>query len=182
MNTKILIIPGLGDSGDAHWQTYWLNKFDNSIKLNQDNWDEPELDKWIERLNETILKLDCPIILVAHSLSVALVVHWSSRHTNSNVKGALLVAPADVDSSAHTPDVVRNFAPIPIKILPFHSIVVASENDPFVDFNRAKYFASQWDSDFISIGLKGHINSDSNLKFWDKGQLILQKLYKTTNR
>jgi len=54
-------------------------------------------------------------------------------------------------------------------------------NDPFVDFNRAKYFASQWGSDFISIGLKGHVNSDSNLKFWDEGQLILQKLYKTTN-
>lgn len=176
MDTKILIIPGLGDSGETHWQTYWLNSFDNSLKLNQDNWDEPDLDKWMERLNEIITNLNCPVILVAHSLSVALVAHWSNNYKNSNVKGALLVAPADVDSAAHTPDVVRCFAPMPLEVLPFFSIVVASENDTFVDFNRAKYFASRWGSDFISIGSKGHINSDSNLKFWDDGQLILQKL------
>jgi len=177
MLTKILIIPGLGDSGDAHWQTYWLNSFDNSIKLNQDNWDEPELNKWLERMNEIITKLDCPVILVAHSLAVALVVHWSTKYNNPNVKGAMLVAPADVDSPAHTPDSVRNFAPIPIKKLPFHSILVASENDTFVDFERAKYFATKWGSEFVSIGSNGHINSDSNLKFWDEGQLILQKLF-----
>jgi len=178
--TKILIIPGLGDSGENHWQTYWLKSFGHSVKLNQDDWNEPKPGKWLERLNATILKLDCPVILVAHSLAVSLVVHWAHQYDNSNIKGALLVAPADVDSPAHTPDVVRGFAPMPTAKLPFPSIVVTSENDPYVDLDRAKYFAEQWGSDFINIGPKGHINSDSNLQFWEEGQLILQKL-KNTN-
>ena len=181
MDKRILIIPGLGDSGESHWQTYWLKKFDNSVKLNQDNWDEPELNKWLEKLNKAILKINEPVFLIAHSLGVSLLVHWTERYNNSNVKGALLVAPADVDSPAHTPDVVRNFSPIPIGKIPFSSIVVASENDPFVNINRAKYFAAQWGSEFINIGAKGHINSDSNLEFWEDGQLILQKLMNLSN-
>ncbi len=24
METKLLILPGLGDSGENHWQSYWL--------------------------------------------------------------------------------------------------------------------------------------------------------------
>ena len=178
MMIKFLIIPGLGNSGEGHWQTYWLKKFENSVRIIQDDWESPKLDKWLERLNDTILKSNCPIILVAHSLAVSLVAHWADKYDNYNILGALLVAPADVDSPTHTPEVIRNFAPMPTRKLPFSSIVVTSENDPFVDFNRAKYFAAQWGSEFVNIGSSGHINSDSNLEFWEDGQLILQKLIK----
>jgi len=39
-----------------------------------------------------------------------------------------------------------------------------------------------WGSDFINIGQKGHINSDSNLEFWEEGQLILEQLINKINR
>lgn len=178
--TQLVIIPGLGDSGEHHWQTFWSNKFDNSSRIIQENWNQPDLESWLKKLEDMILKLDCPIILVAHSLAVSLVLHWTERNTNSNIKGALLVAPADVDSPTHTPDVVRGFAMMPTSRLPFPSIVVASENDDYVSLERAKYFAEKWGSDFINIGLKGHINSESNLEFWEEGQIILSKLIQTT--
>ena len=178
MEAKIVIIPGLGGSGDDHWQSFWSRSFDKVIRLEQENWDEPELGKWLEKLNEAVEKLDYPVILVAHSLAVSLVLHWAARYNQSNIKGALLVAPADVDSPEHTPDVVRGFAPMPTIKLAFPSIVVASVNDPYLDLNRAKYFAEKWGSEFINIGEKGHINSDSKLGFWEEGQLILQKLLK----
>jgi len=60
--------------------------------------------------------------------------------------------------------------------LPFPSIVIASENDPYVNLQRAGYFATQWGSEFINIGLNGHINSDSDLGSWGEGQLILKRL------
>ena len=173
-----MIIPGLGGSGDDHWQSFWFRSFDKVIRLEQENWDEPELGKWLEKLNEAVGKLDYPVILVAHSLAVSLVLHWATRYDQSNIKGALLVAPADVDSPEHTPDVVRGFAPMPTIKLAFPSVVVASVNDPYLDLNRAKYFAEKWGSEFINIGEKGHINSDSKLGFWEEGQLILQKLLK----
>ncbi|KUJ61922.1 alpha/beta hydrolase [Flavobacteriaceae bacterium CRH] len=176
METNLLILPGLGNSGEKHWQTFWHEKFENSIRLVQDNWDEPILGEWLERLNEAVVKLDRPTILIAHSLAVSLVLHWAASNTNKNIVGALLVAPADVDSPQHTPESIRNFSPIPIIKLPFPSILVASENDPYASFERKKYFAEMWGSDFVNVGKKGHINSDSDLKYWEEGQEILAQL------
>ena len=176
METNLLILPGLGNSGDRHWQTFWNEKFKNSTRVVHDNWDEPVRKDWLARLNEEIAKLETPTILVAHSLAVSLVLHWAETNTNKNIIGALLVAPADVDSPLHTPECIRNFSPMPIYKLPFPSIVVASENDPYATFERKKYFAEMWGSDFVNVGQKGHINSDSDLKYWEEGQLILQQL------
>ncbi len=180
METPLLIIPGLGDSGEKHWQTFWHQKFKNSIRVVQDNWDEPIREEWLARLNENILKLDKPTVLVAHSLAVSLVLHWAEKYNNPNIIGAFLVAPADVDSPEHTPESIRNFSPMPLYKLPFPSVVVASENDPYSLFERKKYFAEQWGSDFVNVGKQGHINSDSDLKYWEEGQEILSDFLSKT--
>ncbi|HEX8016569.1 MAG TPA: alpha/beta hydrolase, partial [Flavobacterium sp.] len=60
METQLLILPGLGNSGDKHWQTFWHEKFKNSIRLIQDNWDEPVKEDWIKRLNEEVSKIENP--------------------------------------------------------------------------------------------------------------------------
>lgn len=179
---KILILPGLGGSGERHWQSVWSGSMDNAIKLEQDNWDEPELDLWMQRLQETLLKVDGPVIFVAHSLAVSLVAHWAERYDNPNVKGALLVAPADVDSPEHTPELVRGFAPMPVIKLNFPTIVVASEDDPYISLSKARYLARQWGSSFVNVGFKGHINSDSNLGIWREGLLILHQLEENMSR
>ena len=53
---------------------------------------------------------------------------------------------------------------------------MASENDPYASFERKQFLAEKWGSDFVNVGQKGHINSDSDLKYWEEGQLILQQL------
>ena len=178
MIPHLLIIPGLGDSGEKHWQSFWLQKFPNSTKVIQDNWDAPQLHEWLSRLDENIQQISEPTILVAHSLAVSLVMHWVSKNNNPNIIGALLVAPADVNSPEHTPEFLRHFSPIPTQPVPFPTVVVGTENDTYISLERAKKLASYWGSDFINIGFKGHINSDSNLGYWEEGQSFLQQLIK----
>ena len=60
METNLLILPGLGNSGEKHWQTFWHKKFKNSTRVVQDNWDEPIRKEWLERLNEEIIKIEAP--------------------------------------------------------------------------------------------------------------------------
>ena len=72
------------------------------------------------------------------------VAHWARRRPRGALIGALLVAPADVDSELHTPPEVRGFAPLPLEPLPFPAIVVASRTDPYVAFSRAQLFADSW--------------------------------------
>jgi predicted alpha/beta hydrolase family esterase len=182
MTPHLLIIPGLGDSGEKHWQSFWLQKFPNSTKVIQDNWDEPQLDEWLARLDESIQKIQQPTILVAHSLAVSVVMHWISRYNNSNIIGALLIAPADVNSPGHTPDFLRHFSPIPTQAIPFPTLVIGTENDTYISLERAKELASDWGSDFVNIGQKGHINSESDLEYWEEGQTLLQQLITKINR
>jgi predicted alpha/beta hydrolase family esterase len=181
MIPHLLIIPGLGDSGEKHWQNFWLQKFSNSTKVIQNNWDEPQLEEWLERLSKTIQKIEEPTILVAHSLAVSLVMHWVSQNNNPNIVGAMLVAPADVDSPAHTPDFLRHFSPIPTQPIPFPSVVIGTENDTYMSLERAEGLANSWGSRFINAGQKGHINSESNLEYWEEGQDYLQQLIAKIN-
>jgi len=176
---KLLIIPGLGGSGKDHWQTHWCNTLENTERVVQDSWESPDRDSWVNKLNEYIIALNEPTILVAHSLAVSLVLHWLQEHDSVYVKGVFLVAPADVDSPSHTPDIVRSFAPMPITKIRIPSVVVSSENDEYISIERASFFADKWESTFVNVGELGHINSESKLGVWEEGQQILQNLIKT---
>ena len=167
-DVSILMIPGLSGSGPDHWQTAWENHDPGIQRVEQNNWEEPQLAEWLQTLEEYVTQANSPVILVAHSLGVSLVAHWA-KQANGRIQGALLVAPADVDSPAHTPEILRNFSPIPVEPLPFPSIVIASENDPYVSIERAEHFAQHWGSQFVNVGKLGHINADSKLGLWQDG-------------
>ncbi len=74
------------------------------------------------------------MILIAHSLGCITVAHWAQTaplHLLRQVRGALLVAPADVERPpARRPCVTLQ--PIPTDLLPFPSQIVASDNDAAV--------------------------------------------------
>jgi predicted alpha/beta hydrolase family esterase len=171
----ILIIPGLGNSGPAHWQTLWENQYPHTRRVIQRDWEAPDLSEWIQALEQAIADCASPPLLVAHSLACALVAHWAQK-SNRLVQGAFLVSPSDVDSAAHTPDVVRCFSPLPRVALPFPSLVVASSNDPYVDLARAEQFAQAWQSRFVNIGALGHINANSGLGDWPQGKALFEQL------
>ena len=143
----------------------------------QDDWLLPKLTDWIARLEEEVAACAAPPVLAAHSLACALVAHWAMR-PGARAAGALLVAPADVDSPAYTADEVRNFSPVPLVRLPFPSIVVASTNDPFVTPVRAAAFARAWGSRLVTFERAGHLNADAGFGPWPEGRQLLAELTK----
>ncbi|RFB80958.1 RBBP9/YdeN family alpha/beta hydrolase [Methylovirgula sp. 4M-Z18] len=169
-----LILPGRGDSGPAHWQSHWHNAFPSSIRVVQDEWERPVYTAWAAKLDDYLTKTTKPVIFIAHSLSTALVMRWSHDADTRNIKGAFLVGPGDRDARDSLPDApVKGFAPMLLTPLPFPSLVVASRNDPFVDFGRAQAFAVAWGSDFADAGALGHMGNDIDLGFWPQGLLLL---------
>lgn len=171
----VLIVPGLGNSGPEHWQSAWQRKHPDFIRVEQANWDNPDFADWLKRLDSAIAACASPPLLVAHSLACSLVAHWVERHEGL-LHGALLVAPADVDSESHTPPETRGFRPMPLARFACPAIVVASRDDPYVDFARARFFASRWHARFVDAGALGHINSASGLGDWPFGYALLEEL------
>lgn len=171
----ILVVPGLGGSGKTHWQTYLEQSFAQAVRVQQDDWDRPELTKWVQCLRRAV-ELHPDAILVAHSVGCVLVAHLAARYPDLPIKAALLVAPADVDSARHTPPHIRGFAPIPRRPLHFHSVVVASTNDPYITIGRARQLADSWLADFVDAGGVGHINVESGFGRWAEGEAIVNRL------
>jgi len=170
----VLILPGYGDSGPEHWQSLW-EQAHGYTRVVQDDWLEPTRDAWVETLDAAVRAAGGPVVLVAHSLACALVAHFAALAAG-RVAGALLVAPADVESADHTPEEVRSFAPLPLERLPFPAIVVASTDDPFVDLDRARQFAEAWGARLVEIGAAGHINADVGFGPWPDGHRLLASL------
>lgn len=178
-----MLIPGLGGSSFTHWQARWRERHEMCEFVNSVNWNLPDLESWLSGLDSTIRAFSTPPLLAAHSLGCALVAHWVARAhddlTDTSplpVRGALLVAPADVDSDVRTPPESRVFAPMPLKTFGFPTTVVASENDPYIDVARAQLFATAWGADYTNIGHHGHINADSHLGDWPQGWELLKAL------
>jgi uncharacterized protein len=174
--TTMLILPGLGNSGSSHWQTLWQLSTPGAMRVEFDDWQSPVLPEWIDRLQEAVVTAPCPVVLVAHSLSCALVAHWARSGATGRVAAAMLVAPADVECEARTPPEAWGFAPIPRDPLPFPTLVVASRDDSAVEFGRAREFAETWRARLVDIGRAGHINGNSGLGAWPDGRRLLNEL------
>ncbi len=171
--TRLLIIPGLSGSGPGHWQTAWERLDARCQRVQQSDWESPELAGWRGRLEQAVAASPEPAVLVAHSLGAALVAHWGAEQPPSRVLAAMLVAPADADTLASSMAVMRSFAPLPMRALPFPSLLVASRNDPYLAFARATALAQAWGSRLVDLGEAGHLNADSQLGTWPAGRALL---------
>ncbi len=178
-DVEILIVPGWSSSGPDHWQTRWQRNLKTARRVEQSDWIHPERDRWVGTLISTIAKseTDLPLVLVAHSLGVATVVHAIQEIPATAIAGAFLVAPADVDNAAQWPITsgytfeasAHGFAPLPTAPLPFPVHVIASENDPYCAISRAKELAGKWGATLSEAGPVGHINTESGHGPWPEG-------------
>ena len=165
----IIIVPGYTNSGPDHWQSRWQRKLSTARRVEQDDWDSPSRDAWVSRLVETVAASHRPAIIVAHSLGVVTVAHGAPLLPRDVVRGALLVAPADVDKPGLIRAVDHAFAPIPQDPLPFPSLLVASRSDPYCAYERAEDLAFAWGSALLDAGDAGHINRESGFGPWPEG-------------
>jgi hypothetical protein len=174
--TDILLVPGLWNSGPEHWHTYWERERTDCRRVVQHDWEAPWCTDWVDALEAAVVASRGPVVLAAHSLGCTLVAHWAASSENvDKVRGALLVAPSDVEAPSY-PKVAQGFSPMPLRKLPFPTIVVASSDDPYVTPERAALFARAWGGRLVNVGAKGHVNSDSRLGMWPEGVALLEEL------
>jgi uncharacterized protein len=172
----VLILPGLGNSEELHWQTLWEKNF-GFQRVQQTEWETPVKSDWIKKVDQYVLRYNpANVILVGHSLACCTIVFWAQQY-HRKIKGALLVAPSDTEAETYPPG-TTGFKPMPDFKLSFPCTVIASENDPFVTIDRAKYFASRWGGDLYNIGDAGHINVSSGFGEWEAGLAYLRALDK----
>jgi pimeloyl-ACP methyl ester carboxylesterase len=121
--TEIIHLPGIGNSGKAHWHTLWEDADPAIRRFAPTSWDEPDCSDWVAALEKAVCAAQTPPILVAHSLACLLVAHWD-QVSDLPVRGAILVAVPDPSSPAFPPQ-ARSFADTPQRKFRFPSLIVA---------------------------------------------------------
>ncbi|MEA1830553.1 alpha/beta hydrolase [Methylobacterium durans] len=169
----ILVVPGLAGSEEEHWQARWASRLPTARIVEQADWHRPEPEAWCGRIREAVDAATRPVILIAHSLGVIASVVVAPSLPAGIVRGALLVAPPDIERTPNLPESVRAFAPIPREPLPFPALVVASRTDPYCTFERAEDFAYAWGAVIVDAGESGHINVASGHGPWPEGLMRL---------
>ena len=203
---QVLILPGWLNSGPDHWQSRWqathgytrVDQHDWNRPLRGD-W-VTRLEEVV-----LAQKADCAITLVAHSLGCLLVAAWAALSRNTHrIQSAFLTAPCDLSAegaqallpmlSSWKPrrlseQAVREQAVSeqPVlepsepgqsaqQTLPFRSLLLASQTDPYCNFEQARAMAAAWGSTLVDCGKRGHLNADSGLHNWPAGHDLLLKL------
>ena len=173
----VIIVPGWRDSGPGHWQSLWAERLPGVVRVVQDDWITPSRKAWVATLERTILGIEGPVVVAAHSLGCIATTHVSAE-VAAHIQGALLVAPADPERRA----VLSDFAPVPYARLPYRSVLVASSNDPYCPIRLAGAYARAWGSEFVRLQDAGHINIESGHGEWPLGQALLQSFTDTPVR
>lgn len=175
-----LIVPGLYGSGPGHWQQRWLDDLDDAVLVEQEDWVRPDRDAWVGTLARAV-EAHPGALLIGHSLGVVAIAHLAAERPDLPIGGALLVAPADVETRRGSLDGLAGFAPIPTRALTFPSIVVASRDDAWMSFAKARVYANLWESAFVDLGRAGHINAETGLGGWAQGRALLARLDRIRN-
>ncbi|MGV1794673.1 RBBP9/YdeN family alpha/beta hydrolase [Rhizobium sp. A37_96] len=171
--SDIITLPGLGGSGEGHWQTLWERQDPSLRRFQPSSWDKPILTDWIAALEREIARSATPPILIAHSLACQLVAHWAPMRKTA-ILGAFLVAPPDPTGEIYLAE-AGSFANPPRQQLPFPSLLVASTDDPYGPHKYAWTIAEVWGSTLVDVGPRGHINAASGLGDWPQGKAIFER-------
>lgn len=180
-NSTVLIIPGLRDHVEAHWQTHLATKLQKVCTVEPAETNKLNCANRVSRIQAELNQIQGPVILVAHSAGVLMTAHWALKH-QANIQGALLVAPPDLSQkwpeNYPSPELLREegWDPLPQKKLYFPSIVVASTNDHLASFESVAYLAALWGSDLINAGDVGHLNPASGFGEWPLAEELILKL------
>lgn len=154
-SARLLIVPGLHNSGPAHWQSWLQSLHPSSVRVEQRDWAQPHIDRWAARITSTLERHgDGPWLVAAHSFGCLALARHLALRPDSPVAAALLVAPADPDKLGAADLLPRGALGVP-------STLVLSNTDPWMRAVAARAWAQRWGSHTVNLGDAGHINTES---------------------
>lgn len=183
MSPTVLIVPGLRDHVQAHWQTLLAAQLPQVRTVPPMGREDLACAKRVQAIEAAMAAIEGPVVLVAHSGGCVMVAHWAHTSAHAHrVVGALLATPPDFDQPM--PEGYPTLAalqaggwlPVPRKPLPFRSLVATSDNDPLASLESVQALAKDWCSETVDLGAVGHLNPASGYGEWPMAGVLIRQL------
>lgn len=162
--THTIIVPGVGGSEQAHWQSWLQGQLMSCSRVQQKDWNHPVLQDWVAQFVKTVSSIQDDLQIVAHSFGCLTTVAALALHPelNRKIKNLVLVAPANPArfgehgfAQNSTTNYQAFFHQLNIRV---PTTMLISENDPWLAFEDAKQLADAWKLSAVNLGPVGHIN------------------------
>ena len=152
MSPTVLIVPGLRDHVQAHWQTLLaaqLPKVHSVPPMGREDLDcaSAHAHRVVGALLATPPDFDQPMPEGYPTLAALQAGGW---------------------------------LPVPRKTLPFRSLVATSDNDPLADRARVLALAKDWGSETVDLGAVGHLNPASGYGEWAMAKALIDQFQRTS--
>ncbi len=165
---RVLVVPGLHDSGPDHWQTWLQRHYRSALRVRQHDWSVPDLERWADGIVDALAgEPRGPWVAVAHSFGCLALVRALLRGA-PGIEAVVLVAPAD-------PLKFGAAEALPCQPLPVASTLVASRTDPWMPFGSSVNWSRVWGSQLVDLGDAGHVNVASGHGPWPLGRQLLER-------
>ena len=183
MTPTVLIVPGLRDHVEAHWQTLLAAQLPQVRTVPPMGREDLDCSKRLQAIEAAMATIAGPVVLVAHSGGCVMVAHWAHTSAHAHrVVGALLATPPDFDRPM--PEGYPTLAalqasgwlPVPRQPLPFRSLGATSDNDPLATRERVLELARDWGSETLDLGAVGHLNPASGYGPWPMAKALIERL------
>jgi predicted alpha/beta hydrolase family esterase len=153
---RLVTVPGLHGSEGAHWQTWLERQFARSLRVEQPDWDAPNVAQWAQSLRDLLARERGPFVLAAHSFGCLATAHALQQASYANdVVGVLFVAPA-------SPRKFEFAGPFEARRLGVPSILIGSETDPWMPLAGSRELA--------------HINTAAGFGPWPRAKYFVDTL------
>ena len=180
-DANILILPGFEpDSADV-WYRRWASRISSARVL--EPFDSSDLrDRRLGQLVKELRKSDKPVVLVGHGLGNISILDTAGLGADAPV-AAFMVSVPDTQDPARVSSLTSGAqfqGPLPTTALGFPAVVVASQQDPYGNFEQIKSLSANWGAQFVDAGNAGAINEASGHGPWPEASLtfaaMMQKL------
>lgn len=179
----VLIIPGLRDHVEAHWQSLLAASLPEARTVPPLGREDLDCARKVQAIESAVASIAGPVLIVAHSGGCIMVALWARASAQvGRVHAALLATPPDFERPM--PEGYPTLAaleeggwmPVPRTRLPFPSLVAISDNDPLGEPSRVQALAEDWGSQILRLGSVGHLNPASGYGPWPQAQDLIEQL------
>ena len=151
---RLLIVPGLHNSGPTHWRSWLQLLHPSAVRVEQRDWTQPQLDRWAGRITST-LERQVPRPVAGGGAQL-----WLPRAGAAPAAATRFAGgghPAGARRPIRTSSVSAGLLPQGALTVP--STMVVSNTDPWMRAVAARGWAQRWGSHTVNLGDAGHINS-----------------------
>ena len=142
------------------------------VMENMPNTDEPKINDWVSKLNETVTELNEDTYFIGHSIGCQTIMRYLETKEISKIGGLLFVAPwLDLLPEAlsdGSDEIAYEWINTPIdfnKVKQFTNNITAifSSNDYFVSLEQEKEFKDKLNAKTVIVQNQGHISQDDGI-------------------